>query len=117
MKNEHAERQRLRVMSAHHEIFLALLEIHEAEEATTHMRQWLGYANSETELNEMRLELDRILSKYHDLNDMGMGEWKDKDYNDSKMRMNNTLGSLRDLHLETLEALLVLEPRYGRLSL
>ncbi|GMH81521.1 hypothetical protein TrVE_jg1066 [Triparma verrucosa] len=117
MKNEHAERQRLRVMSAHHEIFLALLEIHEAEEATTHMRQWLGYANSETELNEMRLELDQILSKYHDLNDMGMGEWKDKDYNDSKMRMNNTLGSLRDLHLEILEALLLLEPRNAEVLL
>ncbi|GMI18364.1 hypothetical protein TrLO_g7907 [Triparma laevis f. longispina] len=117
MKNEHAERQRLRVMSAHHEIFLAHLEIHEAEEATHHMRQWLGYAHSETELNEMRLELDRILSKYHDLQDMGMGDWKDKDYNDAKMRMKETLGSLRDLHLETLEALLSLTPKDAEILL
>lgn len=75
------------------------------------MKSWLSYSNSDMELREMRVELDRIMSKYHDLQDMGMGEWKDKDYNDTKMRLDNSLGSLRDLHMETLEALLLQEVR------
>ena len=111
LKEEHAERQRVRVLNAHYEIFLAHLSIHDAESATDHMRAWLGMSRTEGELTEMRLDLDRIISQYHDLNDLGNGHWKDKGYSNVRMRMEGTLGSLRDLHLETLEALLLLEPR------
>ena len=110
-KAAHAERQRVRVMSAHYEIFLAHLEIKQAEEATRHMRSWLGMSRADGERNERCYELDQILSKYHDLNDMGLGQWKDKKYSDVTMHMQSSLGSLRDLHMETLEELLVLEPR------
>ena len=111
IKEEHAERQRVRVLNAHYEIFLAHLSIHNSTSATDHMRAWLGMSRTEEELTEMRFDLDGIISQYHDLNDLGNGHWKDKGYDDVRMRMDGTLGSLRDLHLETLEALLLLEPR------
>jgi len=111
IKTEHAERQRVRVLNSHYEIFLAHLTIHNAEPATVHMRAWLSMARTQGGLNEMRMDLNDIISRYHDLNDMGIGHWKDKGYTEVTMRMEGTLGSLRDLHLETLEELLLLEPR------
>ena len=113
VRGEFFEKQRLRVMAAHYEIGAAHLETKEAEAASFHFRAWRGMeGGGEEEAREVRVELDRLLSRYHDLADLGAGgKWKDEGYSETVMHCDRSLGSLRDLHIEVLEHLLERSPR------
>ena len=101
------EAQRVRVMSSHYEIFLAHLAIKHAEDATRHMRDWLAMSRTKDERVENLKVLDGHISKYHDLKDLAVGDWRDKGYNSQvHVHSRHTLGTLRDLHLSVLEELL-----------
>ena len=83
-KLEHAERQRVRVRASHYEIFCSLLVIKRAEASTSHMREWLGMSRNEEE-RVVNLEvIDNHISRCHDLNDMQVGDWKDKQYTEGE---------------------------------
>jgi len=106
LKEEHKEKQRVRVMSSHYEIFCAHLHIKNPEQATEHMKAWLSMTRSKEERLESLLVLDEKLSGYHYLEDLGIGEWKDENFSYANVHLDKSLGSLRDLHIEVLDELL-----------
>jgi hypothetical protein len=79
------EEQRVRVMSSHYEIGRAHLEIKEAENATENLRVWMGMSTEGEEREGIWREIDRLVSGYHDLSDLAVGEWTDKSYSAATM--------------------------------